>query len=107
MPKYVLRFTDDGLYNQGDGFPVPLSQATIYTSRAVAETRQHNLFDCEIVEIPDGAESPKPYTWAEWNSEEGALKKLVAPREVLERLDATVLLLDFYLKNATPSKDEE
>lgn len=54
MPKYVLRFTDDGLYNEGDGFPVPLSQATVYTSRAVAEARQHNLFDCEIVEIPDG-----------------------------------------------------
>ncbi len=60
MPKYVIRFTEDGRYNEGDGFPVPLAQATVYESRVEAEAKQRELFDSEVVELPEEPPSMTP-----------------------------------------------
>jgi len=56
--RYVIRY-DDGMYDADLGWPVRISEATVYDTRAEAERAVENIGDGEVVEYPE------PSKWIE------------------------------------------
>ena len=88
MERFIIRY-QDGAYDREGGWPVHLSAATVYESREAAEKAARTLTLCEVVAYPED-QGARPYTPAEW---EAGIEGLTAPKDVLERLEATIRAL--------------
>ena len=55
--RYVLKYTEDGQFNRDCGWPVPLSEATIYESIEEATEAARTLDECTIVPLPTTPEN--------------------------------------------------
>ena len=77
--KYVIHY-EDQTYESG-GWGVPLSEATVWTSREEAERWVENIGQGTVIEHPDPTFQPAPSLWVEggWNGREP-----VIPDEVPE-----------------------
>lgn len=54
--RYVLKYTEDGQFNRDCGWPVQLSEATIYESIEEATEAARTLDECTIVPLPTTTE---------------------------------------------------
>lgn len=100
--RYVIRY-DDGMYDADIGWPVQISEATVYDTRAEAERAVVNIGVGEVVEHPE----PPPKTPEELNAEferiaadlGDGIAEAVAAAVAEERATVVAFLRSFYLRS--------